>query len=235
MPEQLVFALAQPGPPTFASFVVGSNAEAVALLSHAAHYGSRDAIVIWGGAGAGKTHLLHAAVAAAGEAGREATFVDAAGDTADASAINAADTADFVAVDALQHASALTQARLFTLFNRLRERGGTFVAAAALPPARIALRDDLRTRMGSGVVLELRTLDDSDKPAALAAYAEERGLRLPDDVIAYLLTHGRRDMPALVATLGALDAYSLSRKRPLTLPLLREWMLATQPVMPRND
>ncbi|MBS0320551.1 MAG: DnaA regulatory inactivator Hda, partial [Proteobacteria bacterium] len=30
MAEQLVFALAEPGPPTFANFVVGANAEVVA-------------------------------------------------------------------------------------------------------------------------------------------------------------------------------------------------------------
>ena len=65
---------------------------------------------------------------------------------------------------------------------------------------------------------------DADKPAALARYAEERGFRLSDDVIAYLLAHGRRDMTTLVATLAALDRYSLAAKRPITVPLLRTWL-----------
>jgi hypothetical protein len=36
-----------------------------------------------------------------------------------------------------------------------------------------------------------------------------------DDVIAYLLAHGRRDMTALLATLAALDRYSLAPSGPL--------------------
>jgi len=43
-------------------------------------------------------------------------------------------------------------------------------------------------------------------------------------VIAYLLAHGRRDMPSLVATLAALDRHSLAVKRAVTVPLLREWL-----------
>jgi DnaA family protein len=60
--------------------------------------------------------------------------------------------------------------------------------------------------------------------SALAAYARERGFALGDDVIAYLLAHGRRDMRALVATLAALDRLSLAQKRPVTVPLVREWL-----------
>ena len=45
-----------------------------------------------------------------------------------------------------------------------------------------------------------------------------------DDVIAYLLAHGRRDMPALLSTLAALDRHSLAAKRPITVPLLRDWL-----------
>ena len=43
-------------------------------------------------------------------------------------------------------------------------------------------------------------------------------------MIAYLLAHGRRDMTTLIATLAALDRYSLAAKRPITVPLLRKWL-----------
>jgi DnaA family protein len=59
---------------------------------------------------------------------------------------------------------------------------------------------------------------------ALAAYALERGFTLPDDAIAYLLAHGRRDMASLVGTLTALDAHSLALRRPITVPLIRDWL-----------
>jgi DnaA family protein len=127
-------------------------------------------------------------------------------------------------VDDVDQAGESAQARLFTLYNRLSERGGHLLAAAAAPPARLALREDLRSRLGWGLAYEVLPLRDADKPEALARYARERGFRLGEDVIAYLLAHGRRDMPALVATLAALDRRSLAAKRPVTIPLLREWL-----------
>ena len=72
--------------------------------------------------------------------------------------------------------------------------------------------------------MEVTPLTDADKPQALAAYARERGFRLSDDVIGYLLAHGRRDMPSLVAALAALDRQSLATRRMVTVPLLREWL-----------
>ena len=68
----------------------------------------------------------------------------------------------------------------------------TPAAPATAPPARLALREDLRTRLALGLVFEVTPLADADKPRALAAYARERGFRLSDDVIGYLLAHGRR-------------------------------------------
>ena len=49
-----------------------------------------------------------------------------------------------------------------------------------------------------------------------------RGLRLADEVVDFLLRHGRRELSSLRNVLDALDAASLERKRPITLPLLRE-------------
>ena len=69
---------------------------------------------------------------------------------------------------------------------------------------------------------ELRGFDDVVK--AFFGMWNERGFRLSDDVIGYLLAHGRRDMPTLVATLAALDRHSLATQRPITVPLLRDWL-----------
>jgi DnaA family protein len=38
----------------------------------------------------------------------------------------------------------------------------------------------------------------------------------------FLLTRARRDLPTLLATLDALDRYSLETRRPVTVPLARE-------------
>ena len=113
---------------------------------------------------------------------------------------------------------------LFTVLNALAASAGQWVACAQAPPARLALRDDLRTRLALGLVLEVMPLADADKSLALETYARERGFRLSADVIAYLLAHGRRDMPSLVTTLAALDRHSLATQRSVTIPLLRDWL-----------
>jgi DnaA family protein len=129
-----------------------------------------------------------------------------------------------IAIDSIEHASPEAQARMFTLFNGLREHGGHLLAASRLPLAAQPLREDLRTRLGWGLVYELTPLADADKPAALAAYAQARGFRLADEVIGYLLAHGRRDMGTLIGMLVALDRHSLATKRAITVPMLRAWL-----------
>jgi DnaA family protein len=129
-----------------------------------------------------------------------------------------------VTVDDIDCADATAQGRLFTLYNALRASGGQLAVACAVPPARLALREDLRTRLGWGLVYEVVPLSDDAKPAALAAFARQRGFDLADDAIAYLLAHGRRDMASLVRSVLALDAHSLAHKRPVTVPLIRAWL-----------
>jgi DnaA family protein len=218
--EQLLLDLARVEPPTFANFVAGANREAVAALSAlAAGTSVQTGVLLWGASGAGKSHLLGAvAFAAQGvrpvlhcASAREVPPDDIAADT-------------LLIVDAIDTADAVDQARLFTQLNVLAGAGGQWIAAASMPPARLALREDLRTRLALGLVFEVMPLADVDKPQALAVYARERGFRLSDEVIGYLLAHGRRDMPSLVAALAALDRHSLATRRSVTVPLLREWL-----------
>jgi DnaA-homolog protein len=115
-------------------------------------------------------------------------------------------------------------AHLFTLYNTLKQRGGRLLAASRAPLAALPLREDLRTRLGWGPVHETFPLADEGKAAALATYAAQRGFRLSPEVIDYLLRHGRRDMRTLLATLSALDRLSLAAKRPVTVPLLKQWL-----------
>jgi DnaA family protein len=236
--EQLIFELAAPEPPSFANFVPGPNQEAVAALRHfAAGDAVETGLVLWGPPGVGKTHLL---LAAAAEAVRKRPVQYCA--NPEALPADMPPRAALVLVDDVDRADAAMQGRLFTLYNDLKAAEGSLIAAAALPPARMSLRDDVRSRLGWGLVYEVLPLADAEKPAALATYARSRGFALADDVIAYLLAHGRRDMTTLVATLAALDHHSLASKRPITVPLLKEWMQrrldlpdAARVVSPRPD
>ena len=219
--EQLIFELAPAEPPSFANFLAGPNAEAVTALRQLARGEVRESgVLVWGVTGSGRTHLLRAAVALAQMLPSSATYHPGpASVPAEPPGPGA-----LIAIDDIENADPEVQGRLFTLYNQLQASGGHMLVSAAAPPGRLRLRDDLRTRLGWGLVYELLPLADADKPAALARYAEERGFRLADDVIAYLLAHGRRDMTTLLATLAALDRYSLAAKRPITVPLLRKWL-----------
>ncbi|TXH59243.1 MAG: DnaA regulatory inactivator Hda, partial [Burkholderiaceae bacterium] len=89
-------------------------------------------------------------------------------------------------------------------------------------PLGLALREDLRTRIGQSLIYEVKPLDDDARAEILATLAARRGLRLADEVVDFLLRHGRRELSSLREVLDALDRASLEHKRPITLPLLRD-------------
>ena len=116
------------------------------------------------------------------------------------------------------------QIALFALYNRQRESGGMLLVSGLTAPAHLQLRDDLRTRLGWGLVYQVQALSDDDKAMALQQHAGARGMLLPPEVSQYLLRHGKRDLPALLAVLDALDEHCLRLKRAASVPLLKEVM-----------
>jgi DnaA family protein len=127
-----------------------------------------------------------------------------------------------IAVDDVDRLDEARQIALFNLINHARESGGTVLAAGNAPPAQLALRADLGSRLGWGLVYQLRAPDDADKALHLRAEARRRGLELSDEVLDYLLARLPRDLRSLVAIVERLDRHSLERRRPLTVPLARE-------------
>lgn len=216
-PHQLTLDLIRPLTPSLDNFVVGRNAEALAALRAVAAGHGEAFVYLWGEAGAGRSHLLSALAAA-----RRSAFASASIDVpvfSDPAALYLVDDVDAREDDAQQ--------RLFVLMNEVRAHpAAALVAAGSAPPAQLPLRDDVRTRLAWGLVYQVHALSDDEKAQALEAHARSRGFALPADVMAYILTHMPRDMRTLVAILEALDAYALSAKRPITVPLVREWAQA---------
>jgi DnaA family protein len=219
---QLALDLLRAQQPAFDNFVPGRSADAVEVLRRLARGESTETIVyLWGEPGSGRSHLLQA-LAAAGAA------VWQPGQPPEQPGLSVVDD-----VDALDAAG---QIALFNRLNAVRAQPGcACVVAGPLAPSRLALREDLRTRLGWGLVFQLHPLTDQQKAGALRAHAAATGLTLPEDVLAYLLGRFPRDMRTLVAALDALDAYALARKRPLTLALLRDWLGTRQSADPAAD
>ena len=208
--RQLILDLLPESPPTLDNFVPGTNAETVAALTEWLA-GSRPdtSFCLYGESGCGRSHLLLATGFA---------YVDAALNPS----LAGVSAGEALAVDNVDQLDADGQVALFALFNQMKMDGGLLLTAAPQPPAHLALREDLRTRLGSGLIYRLQPLSDAEKVAAIGTLAKERALKLSPDVINYLLRHASRDMRTLAMLVVALDQYTLEQKRPVTLPLLRE-------------
>lgn len=213
--KQLVLDLGADQAQSLDTFEVGQNAELAHLMHQFAGRSSREHFAyLWGEAAAGKTHLLHAL--AATPASR---YIAAASPE---SAFTYSPDVSLYLLDDCGQLSPAAQIEAFALFNQIRENGAYMVSTGPVPPAVLPVREDLRTRMGWGLVYQIHGLSDDEKIAALTHAADARGLTLSASVLPYLLSHFRRDMRSLSTMLDALDQYSLETQRPVTLPLLRD-------------
>ncbi len=219
--KQLALDIAQPPAPALDNFVPGRNAELVVALYSLANGSGERFIYVWGAPGSGRSHLLRAVLAAAQSDGRRVATFDPRAAQADP-----ADDA-WCAADDVDGLDAGAQIALFNLHNQIRAGRGALLASGNAPPARLALRADLVTRLASGLVYQVHALNEEEKVAALRRHAQARGFQLSQEVVAYLLRHARRDLPSLLALLDALDRYSLATRRAITLPLLRELLDVT--------
>lgn len=224
--KQLALDIIAAPSPTLANFVAGRNAELLHHLKRVAAGATGERFIyLWGAAGSGRSHLLRAVVAAAHGAGASAVYIACAGGTRFDSATG---DMDCVAVDRADSLSDTQQIELFNIYNKLREGRGRLIVSGDAPPVQLALRQDLVTRLGWGLVYQVHALSDEEKVRALTRHAAARGFQLSSEVCDYLLSRARRDMPSLLAMLDALDRYSLETKRPVTVPLVRELLQAAQ-------
>ena len=227
MLRQLTLDLGTPPPSTFDNFFAGANAELVTRLRElegalAAGPVADRTFYVWGESGSGRTHLLQALIHEAQPG--HARFVSPQSSLA---AFAFDPRVALYAIDDCDGLSGAQQIAAFNLFNEVRAHPTcALVAAGNAAPIGLAVREDLRTRLGWGLVFHLAPLPDEGKAAVLKHAARERGIALDDDVPAYLLTRYRRDMPSLMGLLDALDRFSLEQKRAVTLTLLRT-MLAS--------
>jgi DnaA family protein len=218
--KQLALDFASQPLPTLDNFVAGRNGELLENLRRLAAGQARERFFyVWGRPGSGRSHLLKGVAAAVQRSGAAVACIAC---DAEPRLRKELDRMDFVLLDDVERLDEEGQIAAFDLYNSLRERNGALVASASAPPVQLAMREDLGTRLAWGLVYQVQALSDDDKAQALADHAATRGWPLPREVSDYLLRRSRRDMPSLLATLDALDRYSLETRRPVTVPLVRE-------------
>jgi len=213
--KQLLLNIAPNWIPTLDNFVAGRNTELLSTLDQALFANtSEGCLYLWGEPGCGKSHLLQAVVEQAKKQGQTAIYALGA----------VPESAEVIAVDEVETLGDSPQIALFELYNRVRENGGLLLTSGTVAPAQLLLRDDLRTRLGWGLVYHVHGLSEEEKGRALVQHARAKGFDLSNEVTQYLLTHGRRDLPSLLAVLDALDTQCLRLKRGPSVSLLKEVM-----------
>ena len=216
--SQLLLDIVPESQPMLANFIADGNQELLAALRLAlSGSGNERCIYLWGENGSGKSHLLQACVHQALDRGA----IYARGSVP---SLGIDGAAAVVAVDDVELLDDVAQIELFDLYNRMRDSGNMLVVSGKESPLHLKLRDDLRTRLGWGLVYQVHSLSDEEKAQALAQHAREKGFILTPEVMQYLLRHGRRDLPSLLAVLDALDEHSLRLHRAPSVPLLKEVM-----------
>ncbi|MEY3955327.1 MAG: hypothetical protein RL229_727 [Pseudomonadota bacterium] len=198
--KQMLLALSPTPKQSFENFVVGHNIEVIHTLKQIiSHKLPIQFIYLWGNEGSGKSHLAQIA-----------------------------SDHGFVIHDDVHLLNDSDQIELFNTYNRCKESHQKMLVTGLYSPLQMKLRDDLATRLAWGVTYEVIALSDEEKKLALLRHADERGMKLNGDIVDYCLKYLKRDMPNLFSILEDLDKWSLSYKRPITLPLLKEIIAANK-------
>ena len=212
--------------PTLESFFTGPNS---AVVDHLRLWvGSQSSLAtrspvptyLWGMGGSGKTHLLKAAREALREQGAIVGWLDA-------SMLEPPEFNDAWAAVLLDDVHLYTAAQQHTAFNwfvNAQTQQRWVMAAGAVPPADLKLRDDLRSRLGWGHVFALQVLSEPERRAVLRQAADARGVFLSDEVMDFMLTRFSRDLGSLMELLDLIDGYALQTKRLITVPLIKSMM-----------
>lgn len=231
--RQLLLPIRLRASSVFQSFYVGANDSVVRQLM--ALVPNERPLVTWvyGPASSGKTHLLQALSAQAGQNDHSAAYWPLRDvHSLDADLLAGCESLSFICLDDFEAivGNAAWERAIFRLYTELEDHGGRLLIAAAAPPTnlQIGLRD-LASRVAAGTVLRLRALSDDEQIAALALRATRLGLDLPVDTAHYLLRRLPRDMATLCDALDKLDQASLVTQRRLTVPFVRSTLGGLDP------
>ena len=210
--------------PTFANYFPGPNGATVAQLQNWMQLQGATVspltTYLWGPQGSGKSHLLQAACEQWGAQGHSVGRLDA--QTDDASLFD--DRWAAVVMDDVDQYSPAQQHTAFSWFVQAHTLQRPVLAAGLLAPQQLALREDLRTRLGWGHVLGLDLLSETETRMALRQAADARGLALSDEVMDFTLRRFSRDLGSLMQLLDTLDRYALQTQRALTIPLVKSML-----------
>ena len=219
--QQLVLDIGLATSPTLGGFFAGQNAAALQHVQQAVvDSGSPAQTYLWGATATGKTYLLRAV--------REAYRMQAARvGWMDPSVYEPPEFDDgwaAVLMDDVHLYNPAQQHMAFKWFVNAQTCRCWVLGAGDAPPADLALREDLRTRLGGGHVFALQPLREDERRSVLRREAQARGLVLSDEVVDFMLRRFSRDLGSLMQLLEHLDRYALQTQRAITIPLVKSML-----------
>lgn len=213
---------------SFTNFIPGCNHEVLDYLWKQEGSERAPSVYLWGGRGAGKSHLLQAACHEMTRCAAASAYIplQLAAQLSPA-VLDGLERLALVCIDDVQAIAGRQdwETALFHLLNRLRDQDRQLLVGGNCAPAALPLQlPDLRSRLSWGLVFQLQPLDDEDKVLALQRRARDRGLEMSGAVAVYLLRRCPRDMGTLYGMLERLDQATLAAQRRLTIPFVREFL-----------
>ena len=210
----------------FEHFLPGDNAVAVGTLRQALAKMDDHLIYLWGAPGVGVSHLLQAAVHDLQSQGFEAVYLPL-GEcvTYGPDALEGLDECDAIALDDIGVIARdeAWQESIFHLYNRMRDAGKLILVGGESSPLHLSLTlADLKSRLSSGLTLQLVSMSDEQRVDWVIWKGRRRGLVIEKDVAEFLITRHNQKMDELVATFDLLDSASLAEKRRITIPFLKQ-------------
>jgi chromosomal replication initiator protein len=234
---------------TFETFVVGPGNRMAAAAARRVAEAPRtvyNPLFVYGGAGLGKTHLLHAIGHALLDEGMHVVYLSAESFTNQLiTAIQQRKMDDFrqrfrfadaLLVDDIQFIAGKeqTQEEFFHTFNELYEAGRQIVISSDKSPAHIAqLEERLRTRFEWGMIADLQPPDSETRVAILRHKAREQNIRVRDDVLQVIAARFKHNIRELEGALTRVIAYSRLTGEPLSPELVHSALAALEPKEPR--
>lgn len=225
---------------TFESFVVGSSnqfAHAGAVAVGEAPSRSYNPLYLYGGAGLGKTHLMHAighyllqqtpdvALTYITSERYMNEFIDAVQRGHMLDFRERYRKLDVLMVDDAQFLSGKegTQTEFFHTFNSLYDAHKQIIISSDCPPREIrTLEERLRSRFEWGLIVDVQPPDLETKIAILKKKAEAEAIPLPDDVALYIAGGIKSNVRELEGSLTRLIAYASLTGNVISLSLARE-------------
>ncbi|HEX6507358.1 MAG TPA: chromosomal replication initiator protein DnaA, partial [Chloroflexota bacterium] len=209
----------------FAEFIVGSgnrlaHASALACVDKPGH--AYNPLVLYGGVGVGKTHLLQA-IGQEAIAQRRGTVIYATSEAFTNELILAIRdgstgafreryrNADFLLLDDVQFIAGkeATQEEFFHTFNALHQAGKQIVLTSDRPPAELrVLEARLRSRFEWGLLADMQPPDLETRMAIVRAKSAGRHRRIPETVLNALATRAGSNVRELEGALNRVFALS---------------------------